>query len=306
MPDLTLDLRFLRYAIVTAESGSFRRAAVALGVPQSTISRRVQMLEDRLGARLFERHRGGVRLTPSGDHFLKQAATMAHDLQRAAREMAASRKGEGGTLKIGLFTSLLSGFLSDFILEFRLKYPAVKLHIDEDTADANIAGVIGGRLDLAFVSGKPNNADCQCKTYWRERIYVAMPSDHPLAHRPTVGWDDIRCDEFIVSAGGPGPGIEDFLIKQLSAIGFRPSIIVHGVGRENLMALVGKRYGLTLTTESSLGAIYAGVTFRPLAELSDSISTSGIWISANENPVLKHAIELCARMSEDRHQRARS
>lgn len=306
MPDLTLDLRFLRYAIVTAEYGSFRRAALVLGVPQSTVSRRVQLLEHRLGARLFERHHGGVRLTAGGEHFLKEAAAMARGVQRAADEMAAARKGEAGRLKIGLFTSISSGFLSELLAEFRVKYPAIKLILDEDTAEANIAGAISGRLDLAFVSGDPRAPNCTSKTFWQERIYVVMSSNHPLADQPTVCWDDIRHEDFIVSAGGPGPEIQDFLIKQLWAIGFRPSIVVHGVGRENLMGLVAKRSGLTLTTESSLGAIYRGATFRPLAEVSDTVVMSGIWSSSNENPALKRAIELCDRIADDRRRTARS
>ena len=43
MPDLTLDLRYLKYAIHVAEAGSFRRAADRLSISQSTVSRRVQM-----------------------------------------------------------------------------------------------------------------------------------------------------------------------------------------------------------------------------------------------------------------------
>ena len=44
MPDLTLDLRYLKYAIQVAEAGSFRRAAERVSISQSTVTRRVQML----------------------------------------------------------------------------------------------------------------------------------------------------------------------------------------------------------------------------------------------------------------------
>ena len=44
MPDLTLDLRYLKYAVQVAEAGSFRRAAERLSISQSTVSRRVQLL----------------------------------------------------------------------------------------------------------------------------------------------------------------------------------------------------------------------------------------------------------------------
>ncbi|WP_312621640.1 helix-turn-helix domain-containing protein, partial [Agrobacterium pusense] len=63
MPDLALDLRYLRYALLVAEHGSFRRAADAVGMSQSTVSRRVQLLERRLGVPLFTRSRTGAKLT---------------------------------------------------------------------------------------------------------------------------------------------------------------------------------------------------------------------------------------------------
>ena len=66
MPDLTLDLRYLKYAIQVAEAGSFRRAAERIAISQSTVSRRVQMLERQLGVSLFERTRTGAALTPEG------------------------------------------------------------------------------------------------------------------------------------------------------------------------------------------------------------------------------------------------
>lgn len=55
MPDLTLDLRYLKYAVQVAEAGSFRRAAERLSISQSTVSRRVQLFERQLGFSLFKR-----------------------------------------------------------------------------------------------------------------------------------------------------------------------------------------------------------------------------------------------------------
>jgi DNA-binding transcriptional LysR family regulator len=72
IPDVALDLRSQRCALVAAEQGSFRRAAAELGLQQSTISRRIQWLEHRLGAAIFDRHRSGVRLTSAGDRFCER------------------------------------------------------------------------------------------------------------------------------------------------------------------------------------------------------------------------------------------
>jgi DNA-binding transcriptional LysR family regulator len=59
---MSIELRQLRYAVQTADTQSFSRAAATLNVKQSTLSRRVLQLEDRLGVKLFERTTRGADL----------------------------------------------------------------------------------------------------------------------------------------------------------------------------------------------------------------------------------------------------
>ena len=66
-----LAFRHLRYFVTAAEHGSFRKAAAALGIQESTVSRRIRDLEDHLGASLFQRHNGGVMLTLAGHRLLR-------------------------------------------------------------------------------------------------------------------------------------------------------------------------------------------------------------------------------------------
>jgi DNA-binding transcriptional LysR family regulator len=86
VPDIALDLRYLRYAMLVAEQGSFGRVAALLDVSQSTISRGGRILERRLGAPLFERDRSGARLTRLGERFMRDAAIGAEHLRRAIRD----------------------------------------------------------------------------------------------------------------------------------------------------------------------------------------------------------------------------
>ena len=73
MPDIAHDLRYLRYAILVAENGSFRRTAETLFVSQSTVSRRIQILQRRIGIALL-RHRSGARATLAGERSIREAA----------------------------------------------------------------------------------------------------------------------------------------------------------------------------------------------------------------------------------------
>ncbi|QVM85035.1 LysR family transcriptional regulator [Novosphingobium decolorationis] len=91
MPDLVFDLRYLKYAMAVARHGSFRRAADALGLSQSTVSRRVQLLERRLGVPIFERNRTGTHLTSAGERFIREAEFGAERLHQAAMELGGKR-----------------------------------------------------------------------------------------------------------------------------------------------------------------------------------------------------------------------
>ncbi|MCX5493933.1 LysR family transcriptional regulator [Kaistia dalseonensis] len=134
MPDLALDLRYLRFAIAAAEHSSFRQAAAALDVSQSTVSRRVQLLEHRLGFEMFRRDQKGVHLTQAGENFLKEATLGVNQLHRAIQLASARHRGEHGELNIGILVSLASGFLHLTLKQFRERNPGVKVILHEGAA----------------------------------------------------------------------------------------------------------------------------------------------------------------------------
>ena len=88
---MSIEIRQLRYAVMTADTQSFSRAAATLNVKQSTLSRRVLQLEDRLGVKLFERTTRGAEPTENGRVFIEQARRIVTDidnLQTTARNVS--------------------------------------------------------------------------------------------------------------------------------------------------------------------------------------------------------------------------
>jgi DNA-binding transcriptional LysR family regulator len=292
MPDLALDLRYLRFAIAAAEHGSLRQTALALNVSQSTVSRRIQLLEHRLGFTLFRRDRKGTHLTPAGENFLKEAAPGLNQLQRAVQLASARHRGEHGELNIGILASLAAGFLHIALKEFRERHPGVKVILHEGTAQESLHRLALGSLDIVFVTGEPVVPGHTTERLWSEHIFVVLPAQHTLAQRPALTWQELRNETFIVSNGGPGPEIHDYLVRKLSSLGFRPRIDVHDVSRESLMNLVAIGYGLTLTSTSSLATPAAGLVFRPLSDDTEELPSSAVWSPSNPNTALKHLLKL--------------
>lgn len=292
MPDVALDLRYLRCAIAAAEHGSFRRTALFLDVPQSTVSRRIQMLEGRLGFPLFVRERIGVKLTPAGANFLKDAIAGVHHLSRAAQLAAATHRGERGIIRVGILASLTSGFLRRVLTEFRERNQGLQVVLHEGTPLETLNGLAMGRLDVSFLTGEHDLRGHNSKVLWHESIYAVLPSAHPLSHQRLIEWEDLRSENFITSHGGPGSEIQDYLIRRLAQPGFRPRIEVHDVSRENLLSLVAMGYGVTLTSTSSLRMGVDGVAFMPIAGEQDTLPSSVVWPKGDLNPALQRLIAL--------------
>lgn len=286
MPDMAFDLRFLNYVFLVAEHGSIRRAADVLSMSQSTVSRRIALLERRIGVRLFDRKRTGVRLTAAGERFVRHAEFGADYLRQAVNEMSLIRRGELGEIRIGLLASLARGKLGEILGQYHLKYPDIDVKIEETSSESAIAAVLTGRLDAVFLPGEPSQQGLESMQLWDEQIYVAMSDQHRLARHERVFWKDLQNEQFIINAGAQGPEVEGILIRQLSTLGFKPNIIVHRVGRETLLSMVGKRFGVTLVGDSTRGVSYPGTTFVPLESEGGFINTSMTWSAHNENPAL--------------------
>ena len=121
-----MDFRHLRYVIAAGEHGSFRRAAAALGVCESAISRRIRDLEDEVGVALFIRHPGGVSMTYAGQQFVSQARKGVDQIGRAAQDAGTIGRGEQGLVRIGIFSSIGSGFVADLIQAYEENHPGVR------------------------------------------------------------------------------------------------------------------------------------------------------------------------------------
>jgi DNA-binding transcriptional LysR family regulator len=292
---VTVELRHLRYAIAAADHGSFRRAARTLSVEESTLSRRIRDLEDELGAALFVRRASGVQLTYAGERFLDHARRAMGEVTHAVVEVGAIGRGEAGAVRVGIFSSLASGFLADLLREYLIKHPDVRTDVFEGSPSGHLSAVRHHQTDIAFLTGEQEVDGCDRLHLWDERVLVAMPRLHRLADFAALSWEDLRAERFIVSEADPGPEIHDYLVKHLAGLGHHPSIERHRVSRDNLMNLVSIGGGLTLTSEATVGANFPGVVYKPLA--GELLPFCAFWSPRNDNPALRRMLSLARIMS---------
>jgi DNA-binding transcriptional LysR family regulator len=276
-------------ALAVAEHLSFRRAAEALGVCQSSISKRVRSLENCLGVDLFDRHNAGVTVTNAGRHFFEHIRLALGNIDSAVTSASMAGRVERGSLKIGIFSSLASGFLPELIRAYSIRHPEIDVSIVEGAPSENLALMRAEQLDIAFVNGEPRARDLDAARFWSERVFVVLPDTHSLCGKDAIHWEDLRTEHFILSRSEHGVAIHDYVIQRLAALDHRPRVRRSPVARDTLIHMVALGQGISLTSEAIIAMPFPQVAFRPIAGQSDILPFSGVWLLRNSNQALRRS-----------------
>ncbi len=130
MPDL--DWSDLRFALAIGRQGSPGAAARELGVNATTVQRRLEALEQHLGARLFDRSRRGYQPTEAGALVIEQARRMADQADEIERQVRGRDRELGGPLRVTTAFVVMEHLLPQPLAAFALRYPGIEVEVVEN------------------------------------------------------------------------------------------------------------------------------------------------------------------------------
>lgn len=258
-----IELRHLRYVSAAADEGSFRRAALRLGVEQSAISRRIRETEEAIGARLFERQSSGVTPTQLGASFV---ASVNLGLEQIAAAFAQARElaMQGRLLRIGLFGPLTIDFITRLVAEVRRAHPDLRLQFSEDTSLDVLRAVIQGDIDAGVVAAVSPAQGYELMHLWDEPVYLAMAAGDALAAQSSVQWSDLLGRTFLVTTLPTGVFAARYLAEAFGKLGEDVRIERLPITRESLMQLVALGNDLALASSAHMRLAPVGIAFRPI------------------------------------------
>ena len=291
-----LPMTALIQTLAVAEHLSFRRAARALGINQSSVSMRIKTLEEELGTLLFERSTRGVRLTEAGRLFVERVTVGVDHLDHAVKTAGMAASGECGRLRIEIHALIPRSFPADLIARYREDHPGIEVEITEGTARDTVMQLRADRLDMVFVAGAPELPDCHSRRIWAEPLVAALPERHRLAGQSAVTWADLTDETFLVRHGGTGPQVHDHILLRLAGLWSAPSILRFDVGRCTLLSMVGQGFGITIVGASTALLPTSGVIFLPFADEPDPVPFSAVWSPYNQSTTLRNLLDLARRM----------
>jgi LysR family cyn operon transcriptional activator len=197
-PKPAIKYRQLQYFLAVAESLHFSKAAESLFVTQPTLSHQLAELESQIGMPLFDRSGGVVRLTQAGAvlrDYAKRSIDAMEEGCVALSELEGLRRGE---LRLGVTQSFIRRLMPPIIAEFRLRYPAVQLHVFDLTANQIERQLAEGSVHLGIAFAPAMLEDTEVEMILEERLMLLVRRDHSLAAAPEVSWRQLASQPLVL------------------------------------------------------------------------------------------------------------
>lgn len=279
---INYDFLDLESFLAVKDTGSFHLASERLNLSQSSITRRVRKLEEALGTTLFERTTRDVRPTLAA----KRLQIRAEAILQEARETMLAMQDESAayayqraqTVTLATIPTVIGGLVAPAILAFRKAGHNARIRVMDLAANEVAEAVAQGEADFGIGSIPMLEPVTEFTPLFEESMVLALTSDHLLASRDRLTWQDLSGTPLILPARGTGNRL---LIDEALARSGTPVLWTHEVGRT--------------TTAMELVAKGIGVAVLPKMALS-GISASGLVWRHVEDPVVMRPIGLLARL----------
>lgn len=178
---MNINLPELRAFVAVVRAGTFTAASVQLNITQPALSRRIQLIEQALGAPLFERFPGGPRLTDMGREFLPHAEAVLAALEEGIEAVGGMVRGDRGRVAFAALGALCNGTVVQALRRFGDETPGADLSVSfhastsEEVSDLLLQGQAMWGLRFRI------DPRVHCEVIGHETMFIVCSPTHPLA-----------------------------------------------------------------------------------------------------------------------------
>jgi len=184
-----MDWRALQDVVTVAETGSLSAAARRLKVSQPTVGRRIEQLEQQLGAVLFTRTAQGLLLTELGESIIENAKHMQDEALAIERVVTGANQQLQGTVRLSLIEDLGIFWLPKKMAEFHTQFPQLSVEVNIDNKNVNL---LRREADVAVRLARPEQPDLICRKVGRFRMGLYASREYLTKHGTPKRLSDLK------------------------------------------------------------------------------------------------------------------
>ncbi len=181
-----LDAELARTFLTVVATGHFISAADRLHVTQSTVSARIQTLEQQLDCRLFVRNKAGTVLTPAGKRFRKHASSLVRTVEQARQDVG-TPSNYRAVLAVGGRIGLWENLLLRWLPLMREMAPDVSIRAEISFEEDLMQQLIEGRIDIGVMYTPQNRPGLHVELLIEDRL-VFVSSSQAAEPKPGRGY----------------------------------------------------------------------------------------------------------------------
>lgn len=293
--------RQLEYLVAVCETGHFGAAARRCNVSQPTLSTQIQLLEDRLQARLLERSPGGARPTPLGQIVVdlsRNVLSTLDEIQNVTRNAAANL---GGLIRLGTLSTIGPYFLPIILPRLRADYPGLEFRIREERPPQLERAIIDGTLDCGLTRPPEGQKALVFRELLAEPMRLGIPAGHPLAARRRIGPEMLKGEKAVILGGEHGMprGMREFY----EAVGAEVSNDYEGTSLDGLREMVAIGMGVSLFPKLYIASEFhreRGIVLRDVEGWTLTRQVGLAWREGSvRSPQYLQLLEECKRALDD-------
>lgn len=192
----------LRYFVVAAQTENLLKAAAALYISQSSLSKNIASLEKELGVELFDRKGRSLRLNEEGAQFLASCQKMLGEYDSALEELKRSGRKNSARVRIGVEGEI--GPLLTWMADFRRTHPEIIYEIDSSLGEQAHPDI--NEYDVMVYPEGRRYSKFKGYPYFMEQYLLAVPAGDPLAQEKAVSNRDLGDRDYVfIRRGEEGP-----------------------------------------------------------------------------------------------------
>lgn len=251
-----------------AEFGNITKAAQELNYTQSAISHVINNLEEEYGFPLVIRSKSGITLTDAGKEILGPMQQLTRWETILDQTASSLRNGDSGLLRIGFFSGVSSNWLPQITKLFAQEHPNVQLSFYFANYEELREKLIKDELDCCFLN-KSYSDGFHFFPLYDDDYFVVLPSNHPLAIKNFVSFEEIKNEEYIMS-DSTIMNVEEYFDKYQLKIKYRIN------DDYAIVAMVEEGLGISVLPRTFLNSFSGNIIAIPLG--TEIIRTVGIAI----------------------------
>ena len=208
-----IDLQKIETFLCAADNLNFSETAKQLHLSQSTVSHQIKTLEQELGADLFERSGGRLRLTEAGQLLIPWARRLLHESSNLQAVMS-SLQEVAGELRIACSTTAGKYILPQLAARFRMRYPGIQVRIPACAPEKVALDLLDGEAHLGVMSREVADSNLEIQEFFHDRIQLIVPAQHRWSARASIEPQELLEESVIMRE--PASGTRRVVLEELA------------------------------------------------------------------------------------------